>query len=458
MFRPLRHALDQVVTTGHLRLIDAKSRAFAFGDLSGAPVVARIADARTERRLFFNPALALGEAYMDGSLVMERGTIYDFLELLLANLDYAHWPRWARSVETIRFTGRWLRQFNPQPRARRNVEHHYDLDCGLYELFLDGDRQYSCAYFEQESMSLEEAQAAKKRHLAAKLNLRDGMKVLDIGSGWGGLALYLAKTAHVEVTGITLSEQQRAVAEERARAEGLSNAVTFKLCDYRELDGQFDRIVSVGMFEHVGIAHYRRFFAKMGELLTKDGVALLHSIGRFDGPASTNPFIDKYIFPGGYSPALSEVLPAVERNGLLVTDVEILRLHYALTLRHWRQGFRASWHKAVERYGERFCRMWEFYLAGAETGFRYQNLMVFQLQLTKDQKALPLTRDYIYTSERDFARSRRPLSSAAAHGAQGALSGHNPLVVGESSSPRCSQPNALAPCSFLASVDLCPMR
>ena len=408
MFRPLRHALDQVVTTGYLRLIDAKGRAFAFGDLSGAPVVARIADARTERRLFFNPALALGEAYMDGSLVMERGTIYDFLDLLLSNLDYAHWPRWARSVETFRFAGRWLRQFNPRPRARRNVEHHYDLDSGLYELFLDGDRQYSCAYFEQEGMSLEEAQAAKKRHLAAKLNLRDGMKVLDIGSGWGGLALYLAKTAHVEVTGITLSEEQRKVGEERARAEGLSNTVTFKLCDYRELDGKFDRIVSVGMFEHVGIAHYRRLFARMGELLTKGGVVLLHSIGRFDGPASTNPFIDKYIFPGGYIPALSEVLPAVERNGLFVTDVEILRLHYALTLRHWRQRFRASWHTAVERYGERFCRMWEFYLAGAETGFRYQNLMVFQLQLTKDQKALPLTRDYINTSEHGFrARDAR---------------------------------------------------
>jgi cyclopropane-fatty-acyl-phospholipid synthase len=385
-----------------LRLIDARGCDCAFGDLRGTPVVARIADARTERRLFFNPALALGEAYMDGSLVMERGTIYDFLELLLSNLDYPHWPRWAKSVETLRFAGRWLRQFNPQPRAKRNVEHHYDLDGGLYELFLDSDRQYSCAYFERSDMSLDEAQAAKKRHLAAKLNLRDGMKVLDIGSGWGGLALYLAKTAHVEVTGITLSEEQRTVAKDRARAMGLSNAVTFKLCDYRDLEGQFDRIVSVGMFEHVGIAHYRRFFARIGELLTKDGVALLHSIGRFDGPASTNPFIDKYIFPGGYTPALSEVFPAVERTDLLVTDMEILRLHYALTLRHWRQRFRASWHTAVERYGERFCRMWEFYLAGAETGFRYQNLMVFQLQLTKDQKALPLTRDYVHTSEHEL--------------------------------------------------------
>ena len=251
-------------------------------------------------------------------------------------------------------------------------------------------------------MSLEEAQAAKKRHLAAKLNLRDGLKVLDIGSGWGGLGLYLAKSAHVDVTGVTLSEEQLRTSQERARAEGLAKAVSFELLDYREVQGQFDRVVSVGMFEHVGVVHYRSFFEKIRELLAPNGVALIHSIGRFDGPASTNPFIDKYIFPGGYIPALSEVLPAVERAGLLVTDVEILRLHYALTLRHWRQRFRASWHTAVERYGERFCRMWEFYLAGAETGFRYQNLMVFQVQLTKDQKALPLTRDYIYTSEHDF--------------------------------------------------------
>ena len=402
MFRPLRHALDRIVTTGYLRLTDAQGCAHAFGDQSGTPVVARIMDRRTERLLFVNPTLALGEAYMDGRLVMERGTIYDFLELVLGNLDYAHWPRWVKGLETLRFAGRWLRQLNPEPRAKRNVEHHYDLDSGLYELFLDSDRQYSCAYFEQDGMSLDEAQAAKKRHLAAKLNLRDGLKVLDIGCGWGGLALYLAKTAHVEVTGITFSEVQRKIAEERARTMGLSNAVNFKLCDYRELDGQFDRIVSVGMFEHVGIAHYRSFFAKIGELLTKDGVALLHSIGRFDGPASTNPFIDKYIFPGGYSPALSEVFQAGERNGLLVTDVEILRLHYAMTLRHWRQRFRAVWHTAVERYGERFCRMWEFYLAGAETGFRYQNLMVFQLQLAKDQTALPRTRDYVHTFEHDF--------------------------------------------------------
>ena len=402
MFRPLRHVLDQIVTTGYLRLIDAKGRAYAFGDHSGTPVVARITNAGTERRLFFNPTLALGEAYMNGSLVMERGTIYDFLELIFANLDYPSWPRLARLREGLRFIQRGLRQYNPRPRARRNVAHHYDLDGSLYELFLDSDRQYSCAYFEQEGMSLDDAQAAKKRHLAAKLDLRDGLRVLDIGSGWGGLALYLAKSAGIEVTGITLSEEQLKLSQERARAAGLAKAVKFELRDYREMEGQFDRIVSVGMFEHVGAVHYNRFFEQIGGLLAPNGVALIHSIGRFDGPASTNPFIDKYIFPGGYIPALSEVLPAVERASLLVTDVEILRLHYAMTLRHWRQRFRAAWHTAVERYGERFCRMWEFYLAGAETGFRYQNLMVFQLQLTKDQKALPLTRDYVHTAEHEL--------------------------------------------------------
>jgi cyclopropane-fatty-acyl-phospholipid synthase len=385
-----------------LRLIDADGCAHDFGDGSGPPIVAHITERATERLFILNPALAIGEAYMDGRLVIERGTIYDFLELLLSNIDYAHWPHWARSVETFRFAGRWLRQFNPRPRAKRNVEHHYDLDGHLYDLFLDSDRQYSCAYFEQEGMSLEEAQAAKKRHLAAKLNLRDRLKVLDIGSGWGGLGLYLAKSAHVDVTGVTLSEEQLKSSQERARAEGLAKAVSFELRDYREVQGQFDRIVSVGMFEHVGVVHYRSFFEKIRSLLSPNGAALIHSIGRFDGPASTNPFIDKYIFPGGYIPALSEVLPAVEHAGLLVTDVEILRLHYAMTLRHWRQRFRASWHTAVERYGERFCRMWEFYLAGAETGFRYQNLMVFQLQLSKDQTALPLTRDYFHTAEQEL--------------------------------------------------------
>jgi cyclopropane-fatty-acyl-phospholipid synthase len=402
MFRPLRSILDRLITTGHLNLIDADIRNYGFGDHSGSPVTARITDKWTEVRLALNPTLAIGEAYMDGRLIIEQGTIYDFLELILKNLAATRWPRWLQLIDDARSLIRPLQSYNPVRRAKRNVARHYDLDGSLYGLLLDADRQYSCAYFEADHTSLEEAQAAKKRHLAAKLHLRDGLKILDIGSGWGGLALYLAKTAHVEVTGITLSDEQLKVSRERARAMGLSRSVNFELCDYRKLAGKFDRIVSVGMFEHVGTTYYRSFFDKLGRLLADDGVAVLHSIGRFDEPASTNPFIAKYIFPGGYIPALSEVFPPIEREHLIVTDLEILRLHYASTLRHWRQRFRASWHLAAERFGERFCRMWEMYLAGAETAFRYQNLMVFQLQLTKDQKALPLTRDYMHEAEREL--------------------------------------------------------
>jgi cyclopropane-fatty-acyl-phospholipid synthase len=400
MIRPLRLLLEGLVTKGCVRLTDADGREHSIGDGSGQPIAIRLVDRSTEWWLFLNPALAIGEAYMDGRLILESGTIYDFLEVLLSNARGKRWPPLARWHEALRFLRRRLSQYNPIRRARRNAARHYDLDGRLYDLFLDADRQYSCAYFETEGASLDEAQTAKKRHLASKLKLGDGHRILDIGSGWGGLGLYLAKTAHVDVLGVTLSEEQLQISVERAAATGLAKAVKFELRDYREIEGEFDRIVSVGMFEHVGVAHYQAFFDKVARLLAKDGVALIHSIGRFDGPAATNPFIEKYIFPGGYIPSLREVIPAVERAGLLVTDVEILRLHYAMTLRHWRQRFRSAWHLAVDRYGERFCRMWEFYLAVSETAFRYQNLMVFQLQLTKDQNVLPLTRDYIYETER----------------------------------------------------------
>ena len=409
MFRPLVNTLERTVTTGHLRLVDSDGCAYDFGDRSGPQVIARITDKRTERQLTLNAPFAIGEAYMDGRLVLEHGTIYDFLELLLTNAQHRQ-PRWLHFLDRFMYATQRLQHFNPIGRSKRNVAHHYDLDSSLYALFLDPDRQYSCAYFEHDGMSLEDAQEAKKRHLAAKLYLADGMHILDIGSGWGGLALYLAKTAHVEVTGITLSEEQLRIARERARAEGLAKAVNFELCDYRNLEGKFDRIVSVGMFEHVGSAHYRMFFRQMNRLLTDNGVAVLHSIGRFDGPAATNPVLAKSIFPGGYIPAHSEVLPAVDREGLLATDVEILRLHYAMTLRHWRQRFRGAWHTAAEKFGERFCRMWEMYLAGSETGFRYQNLMVFQLQVTKDQCALPLTRDYFFDAERELRMRERHAS------------------------------------------------
>ncbi|HXG79114.1 MAG TPA: cyclopropane-fatty-acyl-phospholipid synthase family protein [Methyloceanibacter sp.] len=399
MFAPLRQILDLVVTSGCLDIVDAGGRRHSFGDRRGDAIAVRIADKRTERQLALHPTLAVGEAYMDGRLIVERGTVYDFVELLAANLPGKEWPWPVRLFERLRFLTRRLWQINFRSFAKRNVARHYDLDGRLYDLFLDEDRQYSCAYFERPNLSLDAAQAAKKRHLAAKLKLEDGMTVLDIGSGWGGLALYLAKTAHVRVTGVTLSENQLKIARERAQAMGLAKAVKFELRDYRDLDEQFDRIVSVGMFEHVGISHYGGFFDRIGKLLKPDGVALVHSIGRFDGPAAMNPFITKYIFPGAHLPSLSEVLPAVERRQLFVTDIEIWRLHYAMTLRHWRQRFRANWNTAVELYGERFCRMWEFYLAMCEAGFRYQNLMVFQLQMTRDLNALPLTRDYMFEAE-----------------------------------------------------------
>lgn len=396
---PLASILRRTIKTGDLKLVDSDGCVYRFGDHTGVPLVVRITDASTVWRLLSNPPLAIGEAYMDGRLILDRGTIYDLLEMLLTNAQ-RHWPQWLRTLDRALWSPRRFQHYNPIGRSKQNVAHHYDIDGALYELFLDSDRQYSCGYFESERQSLEEAQEAKLSHLVAKLDLSDGMRVLDIGSGWGGLALRLAKTARVNVTGISLSEEQIKIARQRARAEGLSKAVTFDLCDYRNVEGQFDRIVSVGMFEHVGTAHYRTFFRRLNQLLDDNGVALLHSIGRFDGPAATNSFIEKYIFPGGDIPALSEVLSAVERENFLTTDVEILRLHYAMTLRHWRNRFRATWHAAARKFGERFCRMWEMYLASSEIGFRYQNLMVFQLQLAKEQHSLPLTRDYMVDAER----------------------------------------------------------
>jgi cyclopropane-fatty-acyl-phospholipid synthase len=305
-----------------------------------------------------------------------------------------------RILSTLDRLLRRLHQYNPAHRARANVAHHYDLSDTLYGLFLDADRQYSCAYFTHEHDDLDQAQRDKKRHLAAKLLLEPGVRVLDIGSGWGGLGMYLAEAGAAEVVGITLSEEQLKVSRERAARAGLDDRVRFELCDYRALDGKFDRIVSVGMFEHVGLRHYPEFFAAVRDLLCEDGVAVLHSIGRADGPGATNPWLRKYIFPGGYSPALSEVLPVVERLGLWVTDIEILRLHYAETLRLWRRRFLANRARIAELYDERFCRMWEFYLVGSELAFRRMGHMVFQLQLAKRQDAVPLTRDYITDWER----------------------------------------------------------
>jgi cyclopropane-fatty-acyl-phospholipid synthase len=345
---------------------------------------------------------------MDGTLRVEQGTVADLLAIVLGQCTDGMPPGWARLQWTVRYIERRIRQFNAPTRSRRNVAHHYDLDGRLYSLFLDADRQYSCAYFEQPGQSLDDAQIAKKRHLAAKLLLNgfgpdERGRVLDIGCGWGGLALYLAEFCNARVTGITLSHEQWQRAGERAVEKNLVGHVDFRMQDYRALREKFDRIVSVGMFEHVGLVFYDAFFRKAAELLADDGVMVLHSIGRSEGPNVTNPWIAKYIFPGGYIPALSEVLPSIERAGLLVTDIEILRLHYADTLRAWRERFLAHREVAERLYDQRFARMWEFYLAASEMAFREQAMMVMQIQLTKRQGVVPVTRDYI---QREEARLR----------------------------------------------------
>ena len=368
MDRLLRRFLSHFVRRGSLTVTTAAGLKFTVGDGSGEPVAVRFVTADAERKILVNPELGLGESYMDGEFVVERGTIADALAILLDQPDLL--PQWAKPWWHLRYLTRHLKQFNPRSRSRANVAHHYDLDARLYSLFLDADKQYSCAYFETPDTTLDDAQLAKKRHIAAKLLIKRGQRVLDIGSGWGGLGLYLAEIAGADVTGVTLSTEQLQIANARAAEKGLGRSARFLLQDYRDIDGPFDRIVSVGMFEHVGAGFYDAYFQRCAELLKEDGVMLLHSIGRSQGPDSTNPWIAKYIFPGGYIPALSEVLPAIERAGLLICDIEILRLHYAETLKAWRERFMARREEAVQLYDERFALMWEFYLAACEMTFR----------------------------------------------------------------------------------------
>jgi cyclopropane-fatty-acyl-phospholipid synthase len=398
MDRLWRIALKSIIRRGTLRVTTARGSTCVFGDGTGAPIAVRFTSASAERGILLDPELKLGEAYMDGTFVVEEGSIADLLALLLAQARIGAPWQWAQPQWLLRFISRHLQQFNPRGRARRNVARHYDLDGHLYSLFLDSDRQYSCGYFEAPQQTLDDAQLAKKRHLAAKLRLEPGRSVLDIGCGWGGLAMYLTEMYGTHVTGITLSQEQLTFARGRASEKNFGK-VDFRLQDYRDVSEKFDRIVSVGMFEHVGLDFYRAFFRKCSELLSDDGVMLLHSICRAEGPGITNPWIAKYIFPGGYIPALSEVLPAIEHAGLLVTDIEILRLHYAQTLRAWRERFLAHREEAERLYDARFVRMWEFYLAASEMAFRQQNMMVFQIQLTKRQGVVPITRDYITIEE-----------------------------------------------------------
>ena len=399
----LAQVLARVVREGHLTIIDEAGCSHRLtGVRPGPAVTMRIHDRWTGIRVALRPRLALGEAYMDGRLTIEDGDLYDLLDLLGRNISALETTPMVRLSYAIQ---RWLRvleQYNPIGKAQKNVAHHYDLKDQLYDFFLDRDRQYSCAYFKTGSEPLEVAQVDKKHHIAAKLLLKPGQKLLDIGSGWGGMGLYLAGEHGVDVTGVTLSREQHAVSSRRALEDGLADRVRFKLIDYRHEAGRYDRIVSVGMFEHVGAAHYVEYFRKVKDLLADDGVMLLHSIGRMEPPGGTNTWLRKYIFPGGYSPALSEVLAAIEKVGLWVTDIEILRLHYAETLRQWRQRFLSSREqiKQLAGYDDRFCRMWEFYLAGCEVAFRYMNQMVFQMQIARRQDAAPLTRDYMIDRER----------------------------------------------------------
>ena len=397
----LTTAFTRAVRSGTLKMIAAGGQEFTFGDGGEPRVTFRFTDAAAQLALCLHPELKLGELFVEGRLVIESGSFFEFLELILQETkgDLGRLPlRRLRRIRTLM----QRRSENDAKRSRRNVAHHYDLDGRLYALFLDSDRQYSCAYFDHPDATLEEAQLAKKRHIAAKLLLDPGQRVLDIGSGWGGLGLYLGQAAGAGyVRGITLSEEQLELSRKRAATAGVPERVRFELEDYRATTGTFDRIVSVGMFEHVGPASYDTYFSACHRLLEDDGVMLLHTIGRTGTPYPTNPWIERYIFPGGHLPILSEIMPAIERSGLIVTDVEILRLHYAMTLEKWRERFMANREEVKRLYDERFCRLWECYLAMSESAFRFQDAVVFQIQLAKRNDTVPLTRDYI--AEREAA-------------------------------------------------------
>ncbi|WP_454887870.1 class I SAM-dependent methyltransferase [Sphingomonas oryzagri] len=400
----LRDLLDKMIKLGRLTVRIGGQKPFSVGGLpiEGADidVAIQLSDRRTAVRLALDPEFQLGECYMDGTLRIERGTLADLMSVIGHNLNRRPRPTiLARIRDTL---GRSLSLTNSLARARHNVEHHYDLSESFYRLFLDDDLQYSCAYFENPDATLETAQEAKKAHIAAKLCLQAGQQVLDIGCGWGGLALMLARTANVHVTGITLSSEQLRVARARADAAGLSDRVRFELADYRTLGCTFDRIVSVGMFEHVGLAHFPAYFRAIERLLSEDGVALVHSIGRKDPGHTSDRWTRRYIFPGGYLPTVSQATAALERTGMWLSDLEVLRLHYSHTLRNWRERVEAKRARIEAMYDQRFFRMWSFYLASFEMAFRFNGLMVFQMQIARQLDTLPSTRGYMAEREKEL--------------------------------------------------------
>ena len=394
--------LKSFVKVGSLEVIDAEGGRHLFAGAPGPKVTMRLNDPALYKKLFFNPELHAGEAYMDERLTFENSTLRDFLTLFSMNrLSLGSYPL----QKVLRRISRGLKRFqqaNPVGKAQENVAHHYDLGNDFYKLFLDEGMQYSCAYFQDDTNTLEEAQRNKLRLIAAKLNLKPGQKILDIGSGWGDMALYLAAMENVDVTGVTLSKEQHVLSNEKAKKAGLSDRVRFELRDYRDVTNKFDRIVSVGMFEHVGVHHYNEFFVKVNAMLADDGIMLLHSIGHMSPPGTASPWLRKYIFPGAYSPALSEVFAVVEQNSLWVTDVEFLRVHYAKTLKHWCDRFEKNRPQIAKMYDERFCRMFEFYLISCEMMFRTGSQLVFHMQLSKKRDAAPIVRDYITDLQRDY--------------------------------------------------------
>jgi len=378
-------------------LIDANFKEYIIGKPKKQnPIKIRLLDKSLHYKLLLLPDLYLGESYTDGSLVIENGTLTEFLDLLMKNIGRSEINIYSKIIKKILGTLRYLTNFNLISKSKSNVAHHYDISEKLYDLFLDSSRQYSCGYFKSENDSLEVAQNNKVQHIINKLNLKPNQKVLDIGSGWGTLAIEIAKKTQCEVLGITLSENQLEYSVNKVKELNLENQVRFKLLDYRELDEKFDRIVSVGMFEHVGRKFYNKYFKKVSELLNDDGVALIHTIGSVEPPRDPQPWITKYIFPGGYTPSLSEVASPIERSGLIISDMEVLRMHYSYTLRHWKERFLNKKEQVLEKFDEKFFRMWEFYLAGCEMTFKWGDQVVFQFQLSKKLTSVPNTRDYIY--------------------------------------------------------------
>lgn len=408
---PLSHMMKSFIRKGCLTVIDAEGKRHVFKGAPGPQVTMRLTDRKLYRTLVFNAELAAGEAYMDGTMRFEEGsTLRDFLTLFSVNrLSLGSYPI-QKVLRAIKMRFRKRQQSNRKGQAQQNVAHHYDLGNDFYRLFLDENMLYSCAYFREPGETLEQAQRNKLRLLASKLGLKPGMKVLDIGCGWGDLALYLAALEDVDVLGVTLSREQQALASQRAENAGLAARVRFELKDYRDVEGPFDRIVSVGMFEHVGVHHYDEFFKKLNALMPDDGLTVLHSIGHMSPPGIASPWLRKYIFPGAYSPALSEVFEVVERNSLWVTDLEFLRVHYATTLAHWTDRFEANRDKVIALYDERFARMWEFYLISAEMMFRTGSQLVFHMQLSRSRDAAPIVRDYITDKQRDYVEREKTLS------------------------------------------------